>query len=403
MDACSRSLALLSLAWLAASPLGAQSARTRASARPSRSAQLDLATGVITTGPRPALRAATTVSEFPNLDIGGPVGIDSGGGVAEWFNDGVKGVRGNASDLMGSFVFAYASAKKDPALGGPGGSVRLAFYEGYTRGGNFSTGAPNGTAVAVFTLTGLPAHSASSSFFGGYTRYLLTVELPSLVAFADGPIGYSWRFIDLGSDGVLAGTFPQLACVGSCGVGPFPDALGQSPYGPCETVPADRYTPPGSYHVFCSFVPTFFPLSMALDIREAGDVSASSQPFTGDGINADVLTASTAVVGTPWSARVALGHTHGTGGAVVVRVHALPASGPRLISPFGGRPTQLLVAGPVLASLTTTHDGLASGQVSASIPMSPSLVGQLWAAQAIVEGGGFVDLSTGVFGIAGTR
>src|SRR5262249_44724771 len=89
------------------------------------------------------------------------------------------------------------SSKLSPGSGGPGGAMTLGFYGGYTRGGG-PTGAPNGTPVAVFTLTGLPGNSASSSFFGGFTCYFAEVQFISLVSFRDGNIGYSWRFTDVG-------------------------------------------------------------------------------------------------------------------------------------------------------------------------------------------------------------
>src|SRR5262247_1098318 len=71
--------------------------------RPVKSAHLDADTGVITRGSPTRPKSASTVSDFPNLDLGGFVGIDSGGSFCEWFNDGIKGVNHNASDLMTSF------------------------------------------------------------------------------------------------------------------------------------------------------------------------------------------------------------------------------------------------------------------------------------------------------------
>ena len=62
--------------------------------------------------------------------------------------------------------------------------MSLGFYEGYPLFGGAAT-----TGVATFTLTGLPGNSASSSFFGGFTCYVLRVQFGQLVCFADGPIG----------------------------------------------------------------------------------------------------------------------------------------------------------------------------------------------------------------------
>jgi len=158
---------------LCGSAAGAQSQSGKIFARynrPLESATLDLATGSITMGPSVRNRAATTIADFQNLDLSGFSGIDTGGGFCEWFDAGVKGFAGNASDLMDSIVFSYCSAKLTPGSGGPGGSTRLGFWEGYATGG-----APS-TNVATFTLTGLPANSASSSFFGGFNCFFISAR-----------------------------------------------------------------------------------------------------------------------------------------------------------------------------------------------------------------------------------
>jgi outer membrane lipoprotein SlyB len=133
-----------------------------------RSVTLDLGAGTLTRGGRVQDRAASTVVDFSNVDLGGFVGVDSGGGACEWFEAGVKGTGTGAtmgvmndSDLMNSIVFAYCSAKLDTRSGGLGGSVKLGFYEGYTTFGTTPT-----TAVATMTLTGLPANTRSSSYGG---------------------------------------------------------------------------------------------------------------------------------------------------------------------------------------------------------------------------------------------
>src|SRR5262245_29827437 len=136
--------------------------------------QIDLATGAITRGAPPRPRSAGTVSDFPNMDLSGFYGVDSGGGIVKAAVWGDKGIHANASDLVNDITFAYGSAMLDPSLGGPGGSVRLDFYEG-----RLDTSAT--TAVAVYTLTGLPANSASSSFFGGFTTYVANVKPPELL------------------------------------------------------------------------------------------------------------------------------------------------------------------------------------------------------------------------------
>ena len=125
------------------------------------------------------------------MDLSGFIAVDTGSCFCRWIDSGMKGSAGNASDLMSSIAFAYCSSTQDPASGGPGGPVALGFYEGYTTGG-----ASPSTTVASFTLTGLPSNTGSSSFFGSFNCFLMEVELGALACFADGTIGYSWKFMD---------------------------------------------------------------------------------------------------------------------------------------------------------------------------------------------------------------
>jgi hypothetical protein len=56
---------------------------------------------------------------------------------------------------------------------------------------------------------------------GNASCYFFNLVFGDCIAFADGPIGYSWRFVDVGTTGVLGGTFPFFSCVQSCsGMGP---------------------------------------------------------------------------------------------------------------------------------------------------------------------------------------
>jgi hypothetical protein len=404
MGAFSRSLAFSFLLLASHDALAAQTTRFRRVAPPAVSVRLDPATGTFTRAPTGTARTAATVSDFPNLDLSGFVGIDTGGGSMEWFNDGIKGASGNASDLMTSFVMPYCSAKLDPSLGGPGGAVKLGFYEGYTRLGDPATGAPNGTAVSVLTLTGLPAHTASSSFFGGFSCYFLEVRFPELVSFADGPIGYSWGFLDTGTDGILAGTFPYLASAASCsGSTPIPgDPLGQEAYTCCSARPADAYRD-GLLQVVFTFIPYCYPFSMGLDVREVRDLVATASPFVGRGVNRDVLEPSPAIVGASWTPQVTLGHGHGSGGIGLLSVRTGTFDGPRFPSPIGGRILEVLICGPRIAAVVLAHDGVATAPIEVPLPAQLALVGQSWAAQATIEGGGFVDLSTAVSGVTGTQ
>jgi len=368
--------------------------------KPLEPINLDLRTGTITRGPRVNQRAASTTSEFPNLDLGGFTGIDTGGGTCEWFDAGSKGIAGNRSDLMNNVVFAYCSAMLTPASGGPGASARLGFYEGYTQGGKTP-----GTSVGVFTLTGLPANSASSSYYGGWKCFLINVKFANLVSFADGPIGYSWKIIDVGSDGTLTGTWPKMACAQSYSSS-GPDSLGMRDV-------IDVYCPPGNLLSSFSFgttpVGSHF-TSMAMDIREATDVAPTLTPFNGENFNQDVLTVTNAVVGRDWSATVTIpgagaGHGHGPNGVVILRAGKIalntPAGGPNVASPLGQRMTELLIGSSFL-TITSPHDGSVAHMGPVRIPQRFGLVGRHYAAQATVIGGGFGDLSTAVEGVVGS-
>jgi hypothetical protein len=359
-------------------------------APPTRWAHLDLASGTLTRGAQASTRSAATVTDLANLDLAGFVGVDTGAGGCEWINAATKGYHGNASDLMSEIVLVYCSSALDPLSGGPGGSARLGFYEGYSSGG-----ATPSTTVAVLNLSGLPANTAASSFFGGFRCTFLSVEFADLVAFADGPIGYSWRFEDVGTTGVLAATFPFLSCVQSCsGIGP--DGQGMVDH-------IDQYCPPGTLLPPISF-PTLYGTfeSIAIDIREAADAPATVAPFTGDGINADVLLAPAIQVTQPWDVTLALGHPHGAGGVLSLRVRTQTTNGSNVTSPIGGRLTEVLISGPLLAAVAGTHDGSTGGFPTVEVPGSLALVCQEWAAQATVLGGGFGDLSRALIGTVGT-
>jgi len=387
-------LGLVLLSYLA--PAQASGRHLRPASPPRELVRYELATGRITRSPTEE-RAAFEVNEFPNLDLLGYIGVDSGGGAMTWINDGVKGLADNSSDLLSSFVVAYCSTKLDPSLGGPGGTIRLGLYEGYTRGG----ATPSGTLVHTFTLTGLPAHSRDSSFYGGMSCYLLEVELSPMLPFADGPIGYSWEFADLGSDGILGGTFPFLSASSSCSAVAYD--LGQAPYRCCSNRPADAYRADGTLDAVWTTFPYCYPFAIGIALKEAADVGATSAPFVGSGVNVDVLNASPPVVGAPWSAEVVLGHAHGSGGSVHLALRTSAFDGPTLVSPFGGRAIEPLTSGPLLATFVLAHDGSRSDPLSVPVPPSLALVGSSFAAQATVFGGGFVDLSSARVGVVGTQ
>ncbi|MEQ1858271.1 MAG: hypothetical protein ABL963_17600 [Longimicrobiales bacterium] len=406
--------------------------------KPLKSATLDLASGTMTRGPAVSNRAATTVVDFFNTDLGGFVGVDTGGGFCEWFDAGVKGSNvgdgtsdlspgdksPHLSDLMNSIVFAYCSAKADVASGGPGGSVKLGFYEGYTTGGPLPA-TTNPPSVAVFTLTGLPANTASSSFFGGFGCYFIRVFFGTLIPFADGPIGYSWKFLDNGTGVInpagatLAATFPFLSCVTSCsGVGP--DGQGMDDL-------VDEYCPAGTLRATFSFGTTSGSFtSVNMDIEEAGTVTAST---TSTGLtcapnqNPDVLTGAPCIVGQPWSASLTLGIARTKGSSWQLFFGTAPINPPcgtpiaqsqgalNFGSAKGGR--MLLCAINTSGFVCTGIHGGSLGNVSSTncgggnVPSSLSLICSSWCGQAVVlgpvAGNGNARLSTGLSGIIGTN
>jgi hypothetical protein len=369
--------------------------------KPLRSVSLDLDTGTITRGPIVNDRVGTTTIDFDNNDLGGFVGVDTGNGFCEWFDAGVKGFAGNGSDLMNNFVFAYCSAMLTPGSGGPGGTLKMGFYEGYQLFGGTPT-----TAVAVFTLSGLPGNSASSSFFGGFACYFINVSFGgALVGFADGPIGYSWGFLDVGTDGTLAGTWPFLSCVVSCS-----GAIGQVD-GQGMTDAIDEYCPPGTLRSTFTFGTTSGSFtSMSMDIREATDTQCGNTLYNCPATpNPDILSiifAPTFIgtsVGQTQNWRLVRGAPSPPGNwSVTVRPNRIPlpcgVQGPApLPIGAGGR---ILISGPLLTAFGGTHNGI-MGTIPTAVPASLNLINVHFAAQATVLGGG-VKVSSAVEGTVGT-
>jgi hypothetical protein len=378
--------------------------------KPLKSVTLDLATGTMTRGPVVNSRTATTVVDFNNNDLGGFVGVDTGNGFCEWFDAGVKGFAGNNSDLMNDVVFAYCSAKAALGSGGPGGSVKLGFYEGYTTFG----GAPT-TAVAVFSLNGLPANSASSSFFGGFNCFFIRVFFGTLVAFADGPIGYSWKFRDVGTDGTLGGTWPFLSCVVSCS-GAILQVDGQ---GMEDAI--DEYCPPGSLRATFTFGTTSGSFtSISMDVREVQDLAATAANYNATTTpNPDLIntlgsltskgaatsdTDGGACVGGAWKCNI-LGSRNLSAATLLVRTTRVPlpngVQGPNPPLPIGAG-GRILISGPLLSSLTSSAVSATNRVVNSTIPAQFGLVCVHFACQATCVGVGGAKVSSAAEGTTGT-
>ncbi|MSR63983.1 MAG: hypothetical protein EXS08_16285 [Planctomycetes bacterium] len=131
--------------------------------------------------------------------------------------------------------------------------------------------------------------------------------------------------------------------------------------------------------------------------------SATSAVYAGRGLNADTITLVDMVLGEPWSAPLAIGHDHGSGGLLMLEVRTGILDPLRNVLPVGRRRTERLITGPLLFSATGSHDGSSGDVPPIIIPMDLLLVGASWAAQYRVVGGGFVDLSQAVFGVVGCR
>ena len=366
--------------------------------KPLKSASLDLATGTVTRGPAVNNRAGTTVADFTNIDLGGFIGVDTGGGACEWIDAGTKGVVPNASDLMNNVVFAYCSTMADQNSGGPGGSVLMGFFEGYNTGGPAPT-----TSVALFNLTGLPGHTANSSFIalvlgsGNASCFFLNLIFANCISFADGDIGYSWGFTDLGTTSVLAATFPFLSCVQSCS-GTGPDTQGMVDL-------IDQYCPPGGAVNTFSFGTTpngsYF-TSISMDIREVADAEAVATTWNSQNVNQDLLSATAIVIGANWQVNIAIaGHSHGASGPTNVKVRTTCINGPNLNSPTG-HPLEILTSGPLALTLADAHNGTVTSYNPFAVPCDITLVGLPWAAQGTVVGGGRADLSRARCGVVGS-
>lgn len=391
--------------------------------KPLRSASIDLATGVITRGPSVRNRGTSTIgTDFTNIDLTRPgtnigfIAVDSGNQACRWFSAADKGNQStgfrqttNASDLMENVTFAYCSAVQDVNSGGPGGSTTLNFYEGYTWGG----GAPS-TNVATVGLTGLPSNTATTVFNGGANNcFFFVVNFNGLVAFADGDIGYSWRYDDLDVNGVLGGTIPFLACQTSCSNVPSPIVTdGQ---GMVDVIDA-----------YCSVAnPTPQPLSFTfgtitmggyvtgrftgvnMQVGEKTDLQATLVSYNASiSPNFDTLTATTAVVGSNWTATV-VKQAAGTPGAsfvLIIKAKRNAANGAKPNPPIPLTAGRVLTSGAplVIPNPSGTHNGT-TGSITLLVPADPNLCNLRFTCQSRANGGpGGAKFSNGIDGTIGT-
>ena len=294
----------------------------------------DPVTETFVEGARPRSATARGASLFStevsldNLDLAGFVAIDSQG--STWFGKADKGVvtSGGKSEIMTSFVFAYCTSALAANSGGVGGSARITFYENYTGPTGGVGSAPSGTPVAIYNLSGLPGARAGSQACA-LVEFPIAQPGPSFsggVVLPDGPIGWSWDFVDASGQGSQAATSPFIVQAATqAGVWPT----------------VEKYDGAG-YHSL-RFGATA-PYSVPLQIREASRVSAVTSVENGTGVNPVILQPFQGpVLGEPWS--IALDCTGTTPTKLAVfKLGFGPAPTP-LATPFG----ELLVptgAGP---------------------------------------------------------
>jgi hypothetical protein len=357
--------------------------------KPLKSATLDLATGTITTGPSASNRNIQTCTKFNNNDLGGFVGVDTGNCFCEWFD--AAGPKGGAcgTDLMEEIIFAYCSSMLSAESGGPGGTLRLGFYEGYTIFG----GAPT-TQCAAFTLSGLPANTASSSFFGGFRCFFIRVTFDPMINCMnnDVPWGWSWRFVDVGADGILAGTWPFLSCVVSCS-GAILQVDGNG-----MTDAIDEYCPPGFLLATFTFGTTsgsFTSMSMQkiyVDHVTPTIFTKESNPSNPDKISADPV-----VLGGKWRSTITSGFTRGAGVAQWYFGPSCLATPAPIPTVFSGAHWGTSKAGRMLIcslqsqiGLNQAHGAMTPGSTVAlqvpEIPKDPDLIKAPFCIQGIVFG-----------------
>ena len=408
----------LLLAGVAVAALGvsadAQTQRNKLYRRASapRQATLDLGTGTYTRGPVVNDRATSTVLELDNTDIFdasgfGWVAVDTGGGACTWYQMASKGntaanqgVGVNpkqhappaGADLMAAVLFSYCSGALDVNSGGVGGNAELGFYEGYTIFG----GAPT-TVAAVINLTGMPGNTAPGGFFGGTRCYTLSVEFNPLARWADGLfVGYSWHFVDTGTDGLYAATFPFLACVVSCsgtsllngsaGGGPFSDnhtGLGEDGQGMLD-----------AFDAFCTGAYPNGPTANTFTFATSGPSAPPFAPTTrasinlgpNEGIalpttdvdyndaapiqNLDTLTATPATLGTVWTAT--LTRAGGGSGRFQIRLWSTRLGGNGIAPDTGSVPWPVGTGGRKMAS-GTYFASIPAGQAVSGSPVAPTL------------------------------
>ncbi len=292
----------------------------------------------------------------------------------EFVDWGIKscGLSGVACEI----IFGYGTTALDPGLGGPGASMNIAFYPGYTG----LCGALPPPAI-VYGFTGLPGSPDGVSA----AAFTITVDLTTAGFFAaDGPLGWSYIAQDTVSGPLL------ITTTGTCG-GPGDPATGTQD---CF----DIYSPMGGA---CLGTFVFGTAGIASFWMEIGEDDGSfgpgsqAQRFGTGGCNVGVLsTGSPPNVASTWDPSIT---TAAVGAATIdfIAISSLPVPGGVC---SGG--LEILI--DLSAPLVTFAGGTGFGQPFA-IPIPPNcrLIGANLSAQAGQVGFGFgltnaIDITVGI-------
>ena len=201
-------------------------------------------------------------------------------GADELIDWGVKA--GGVSNIVDSFSFGYATDAPGAAVGGPGATLEISFYEGNTGFGVL------GTEVARFSFTGLPGSTT-----GGVSGFFLDVDLTGGPGFClpDGPIGYGYCSADL-----VNSTGPILVDVTVCSTNGTIDAFD------VYTCPATTGPYIGTFNLMTPNISSFY---MEINEDDATEV-ATTTPNNGTGINPVLLDdgGTPAIIGQTWPATI---------------------------------------------------------------------------------------------------
>jgi hypothetical protein len=311
---------------------------------------------------------------------------------------------------MANIRFIYCSSAGDTFSGGPGGTAKLGFYENYALAGGLPAPAgTNGTTVVAFTLTGLPANTASACFIPWLAStsgcWALTLTFGTQICFADGAIAYSWKFVDMDTCGPWAHTFPAFSCVTSCSTnpigGPGTYPAGAAPVdGQGMTDFVDQYCPPATLLATFTFntAPGLTPMftGQNMRIRECTDLVATVASYNATApANTDLFTSTPAIIGATWTATTT--RVGGVGGLWRARIQVpggkanvkcstvfpapAVATGRNLIT---GNPLTWTMLPPAAPGTITG----ATGVYSQFIPCDPALIGKYWTGQSAIIFGG---------------